>query len=238
MDYNDIVGKVFKNKEGYKYLIELYRGIIDGKHLYKIVFIEKNTIKTVNRQQAKSGNFASGFRRKNTSASRKKTKAQTPDKKYIYEGKISLGIDGSSTSTGIGVYSENGLIFSTAISPNKSWNLTERCNYIKKELRNIIKEYKPTIVIIEDIYAMNKKVYHALSVIQGIICDLIYEELGLFAKLKTSGQWRKPYGITNKNRQKAKELAISLVKEKYGIDVEDDEAEGALLSEYGYYYES
>lgn len=106
-----------------------------------------------------------------------------------------------------------------------------RCRAMAIAMCELIGEKKPEVVAIEDVALQrNPKVLIQLSRIQGEIlgyCD--FKDIPVVI-LKPS-EWRKLVGIKqgNKSRKLLKSEAEILVKEKFGIDATEDEADAICI---------
>lgn len=157
--------------------------------------------------------------------------------------KYLISIDGSTTCTGIAVFNMNNekLIFHTHISPKNDKKLSGRENMNKRiefmmiHISELLNRYMPVQIIMEDTYgAKDLYTYKKLCHLQGLILGYAITN-SVNIQFSTPSAWRKKIGIhitENKRRLKRNELkskAIRLVKEKYGIDVCDDEAEAICI---------
>ena len=146
---------------------------------------------------------------------------------------IILGIDGSTTKTGIAIYDKNHNVIlkydvldavtntdQEKFKDNKKLTLTakkremnrikqenmeKRVDYIIKGVHWVINEYKPTKIVMEDIYAKkDMNAYKWLARIQGYIYT--YQILNKIEVIfVTPSMWRKWHGIkTTKNKVRLK----------------------------------
>lgn len=142
-----------------------------------------------------------------------------------------LGFDQSSTKSGFatfvdGEYSSSGVLNLSHIRNDS----TERLMKMGEAICKCIDDVKPDKVIIEDIFDKNNvAVLALLARLQGIIMFHCFEKnipIGVLAP-KT---WRKIVGIRKKDRNGAKDEAVQLVNELYGIPVTADEAEAVCIT--------
>ena len=147
---------------------------------------------------------------------------------------IYMGIDGSTTSTGIGVFNNEELMFYTCIKP-KSKNWQERLRILACELDKVFKSYPIEICYIEDVPLKDGKItIKKLSAVRGIVIALC----GLYnVELVSEGvsDWRKNAGFFDgtkdgMKRDVMKEKAVNEVKTLFNIEVNDDIAEGILVA--------
>lgn len=144
-----------------------------------------------------------------------------------------LGIDSSTSSTGYAVLDGSKLISYGTIKTPKKADLIDKIIYVEEHLKQIIKAKKVEVVIIEDLaVTRNAAITKALA---GLLYDLLVEfrkrEM-LVVQVRPS-QWRKTCNIKGKKREELKQNAIIFAKTKYGIDVNDDEADAIGIANYG-----
>ena len=161
-----------------------------------------------------------------------------------------IGIDASTFATGVAVFkkTKKGTVLEETFllkSENKKrgkskgerTEITEsRVAFMIKGLQEIFNKYKPSLIVIEDVYG-GKDVYtlKMLSRFQGFAFGYaVLNDIKMEYKIST--RWRKEVGIplrdeNNKlyKRPELKKLAIQKVKELYGIDVTDDVADAILI---------
>ena len=68
-----------------------------------------------------------------------------------------MGIDASSTCTGVAIFEDDNLIYHGAIKPPKGLNWRDRITVEGKEIENIIKQYRPSCIYMEDVPLMGKQ---------------------------------------------------------------------------------
>lgn len=154
-----------------------------------------------------------------------------------------ISIDGSTTNTGIAIFSTDTgeLIKYLHIKPQNNKALSARENMDNRIKAMIIKileifnEYQPDVIVMEDTYgSKDLYTYKKLCHLQGMLLSCsIKNNIPLY--FYEPNCWRKKIGIPiteNKKRLKRDELkkhSVNLVKEKYGIDVTDDEADAICM---------
>lgn len=143
------------------------------------------------------------------------------------------GIDASSKKTGIcllidGELSEYKLLdYSFYDDTEKRMELM--CNALLKQLN----KYNPDCLYIEDSWnAMNVETTKLLTRIMGVTYAWCLSKKREWHSILPS-QWRKYCGIQQgkKKRKELKQASIDYVKEKYGIDVGNDEADSIALAD-------
>lgn len=100
------------------------------------------------------------------------------------------------------------------------------------KLQNLILEYHPTKVLLEDIQLqVNVNTYKSLSQLQGVLFFLCYH-MGIQCEIIKPSVWRKGLEIKGKKREEFKEKAKEYVFNKYGLTVDDDIAESICIGTY------
>lgn len=142
-----------------------------------------------------------------------------------------LAFDQSSTKTGWAQFEDDNYISSGVINLSHIKNdsterLLEMCDAICKHIEDI----RPDLVVIEDIFDKNNvAVLALLARLQGVIMFRCFK-IGIPIKILAPKTWRKIVGIKKKDRNGAKEEAVQLVNELYGLPVTNDEAEAVCIA--------
>ncbi len=153
-----------------------------------------------------------------------------------------LSLDTSSSKTGwayflAGKYKKSGVIDLDTKECKKKYkgNSEQRLEDMCLAIINLLKEYKPDIIVIEKLNVGRNmvSVRHLAKVIGVVYCysilnDCFYHEI-------QASQWRSQIDIQAKNRKREeyKQLAIEYVKNTLSIDVTDDEAD-SICAGIGY----
>ena len=152
---------------------------------------------------------------------------------------VICGIDSSTSSTGWGgidtKFNDNlRLIDYGAIKPNKKLETIDRIIYISRELRRILQDFKPELIVIEEMnVTRNMKTIRTLSGLLTEIEVMLRNRQALYVKM-TPSEWRKKAGIKCKNdRETLKKASVDYVFEKYNENVSDDEADAICIAEAG-----
>ena len=152
---------------------------------------------------------------------------------------VICGIDSSTSSTGWGVidtkFNDNlRLIDYGAIKPNKKLETIDRIIYISRELRRILQDFKPELIVIEEMnVTRNMKSVRTLAGLITEIEVMLRNRQALYVKM-TPSEWRKKVGIKCKNdREMLKKASVDYVFEKYNENVSDDEADAICIAEAG-----
>lgn len=144
-----------------------------------------------------------------------------------------LAFDQSTRVSGWAYYENNQYIESGIIDMSKSKLKTDKRSFeMAKALWKVIKKYKPEILFIEDVQQQsNAKTMIILARLAGMIIGYA-EAHKVQVYIITPSQWRSKLGFqlgAGVKRQELKQQSIDYVKNKYGIDVSEDEAEAIAL---------
>ena len=148
-----------------------------------------------------------------------------------------MGLDASTKITGYGIIQNNELIKHGIIDLHNDKNTID--NRIKKMINSIydlIKEEKPDVIYIEEMWnKLNVQTTKSLSYVIGAVIGFS-EIMNIDIHLILPSEWRKQIGLSQgkKKRDELKQEAINFVKQKYGLNVQDDEAEGIGICYCGY----
>ena len=140
-----------------------------------------------------------------------------------------LAIDASSTSTGIAIFQDLKLIHYENITCPK-YNSFKRIIVMRNAITKIFEKYRPTNVIIQDVLPEqvnhNQQTYTTLKYLQAAIILSLYEHFSFQnVQLCTASHWRSVCGIKTgpgRRRDYLKKESMRLVKQQYGLDVNDD----------------
>ena len=146
---------------------------------------------------------------------------------------LALAFDPSTTSTGWAVYDTqyNDLLEYGSIKPPMK-DPIERIMQIDRQVKELLNLWKPEITLIENLsVTRNARTTILLSGLQVIIeVDCKRRNL-LYLPVRPS-EWRKEIGIKGRTRADQKANTIKYIKEKYKINVNEDEADAICISEY------
>jgi Holliday junction resolvasome RuvABC endonuclease subunit len=152
-----------------------------------------------------------------------------------------IGIDASTTCSGVAVIDDGDLIYHGIIDMKKNKDSDQRIMNMISELGAIIKEYAPAAVYIED--SWNKKNIETTKMLSNVLGAVMYvcqDCKCAFTKLLPS-VWRSLTGIkmvgkngTRLKRDELKQAAVNKVKRTYKINCGDDEAEAICIAEAGW----
>lgn len=144
-----------------------------------------------------------------------------------------LGLDTSTTSTGYAVLDNDKLISYGTIKTPKKADLIDKIIYIEEHIKQIIKAKKIEFIVIEDL-AMTRSAV-TTKALSGLLYDLLVEfrKREILVVTARPSEWRKVCGIKGKKRDELKQNAIKFVKQRYKIDVNDDEADAIGIAKFG-----
>ena len=143
-----------------------------------------------------------------------------------------IAFDQSTTRSGFCIMEmgSGDIIESGVIIPNKNDETIDRIIYTIKRCLNLVRTNEVAFVFIEGVQVQrNPRVYEVLAKLAGSLEIMLYES-GYFVNVVKASEWRKRVGIKNRKRADVKKEAIEMVKEIYGLDVSEDEAEAVLFA--------
>lgn len=153
---------------------------------------------------------------------------------------IRLAIDPSTKSSGFAVFDDEKLVYYNCVT-SSSQNTFKRIHKMAEAVDNLIQEYKPDQVIIEDVFPEdvrnNRSVFNTLMYLQGYIMEVLNNH-NIKPKFVTASHWRTACGISTGRgirRESLKPADVKFVKDQFGIDVNNDIADaiGIGFSELG-----
>lgn len=158
---------------------------------------------------------------------------------------VYMGIDASSTCTGVSIFKDGNLEYYTAIKP-KGDNWRDRLFHEQPELSRIMEEYKPCKIYMEDVPnnpSGGLKTAMVLGGVQGFIYGVAANH-NIPIEFVFPTTWRSAIGLFDgtkegKKREVLKQKAIEMANEKFGLELlwvspsskknEDDIAEAILI---------
>jgi Holliday junction resolvasome RuvABC endonuclease subunit len=148
-----------------------------------------------------------------------------------------IGIDASTNKTGIAVFVDAKYKTHTLIDLHKIKDSTERVPQMMVAICDYLDEHKPDKIIIEEsILTTNAATMKMLSNIAGAVMYYAAKN-GIEFEFALPTHWRKKIGLSQSSKIKREVLkaeAIMAVKQEYGMDVTDDEAESLLIARSGF----
>lgn len=135
-----------------------------------------------------------------------------------------LSLD-QATKTGYAIYDDEELIHYGIKDFGKIDDFTERISEIKKMQNDYIEKYNPEICSIEDIQQqVNPKTFKQLAELKGVLENNLFEKEFLYF-IVASTQWKSTCNVKGRKREEQKKNAQLFVKNKFNIDVSEDEAD-------------
>ena len=144
-----------------------------------------------------------------------------------------LTIDASTKSSGIAIGINQFLEFHTCISISYK-DVEKRIGYMRDQIIKLIKQYNPDKIIMQQVRPqVNSHTNKVLMWLQGIIVIATYEyNPKIQIQFIGASEWRAAIKIKQGRgvkREQVKSRDIQYVKNKYNIDVNDDEADAICL---------
>lgn len=148
------------------------------------------------------------------------------------------GIDASTNKTGISLFIDGEYSGHMLIDLHKIKDSNVRVPKMMKEIKNVLDYYEPDIIVMEEcLLKTNIATVKLLSYLAGAIISWAADNQVEF-RFQLPSEWRKRVEIVQgpkTPREKLKQEAIDMVKEKFGINVTDDEAEAVLIAHSVFY---
>lgn len=144
-----------------------------------------------------------------------------------------VAMDQSTRCSGYSVFEDGQYVTSGLIDMNKSkLNTEERSFEMAKELWKVIKKYKPEHLILEDTQKQNNvKTVVVLARLQGMVIGYA-EAHKVDTHIVQPSRWRAALSFTQGPKVKREELkrqSLNYVKENFGLDLIEDEAEAVAI---------
>lgn len=159
-------------------------------------------------------------------------KFNNPDTIPQKKGYRVIAFDQATENFGLSVYDDGQLVFFHLYT--FSGLVANRLTQIQKFIEEIvIKEWKPDYIVLEDIQYQYGAVvtYKILAMLLGILEVACFKN-NIPYEVVSPNVWRKHAGTCGKTRIQEKQLSVAMVKEKYGVRVNDDVAEAILIGRY------
>ena len=146
-----------------------------------------------------------------------------------------LALDQASRVTGYSIFKDGQFHKYGKIVTNSS-DIGDRLKLIRDSVQNLIEQYGVNEVILEDIQLQenvgnNVATFKTLAEVLGVIIELL-TELDIPYTAVLAGTWRKGLGIAGNQRPVQKKNAQKFVKEKYAVNVSEDEADAICIGCY------
>ena len=137
-----------------------------------------------------------------------------------------LCLDQSTKITGYSIFQDKKLIsYGILMSDVNEKNPIERMKQMYDKVVNLIDEINPDFVVFEDVqFQNNYATFSQLSQLQGVIMSILFER-NIGFKIIQPTAWKSFVGVKGRKRIEQKASAIQIVKNKYKINVSEDEAD-------------
>ena len=143
-----------------------------------------------------------------------------------------IAFDQSTTRSGFCIMEmgSGDIIESGVIIPKKNDETIDRITYTIKRCLHLVRTNEIAFVFIEGVQIQKTPVvYEVLAKLAGSLEIMLYES-GYLVNVVKASEWRKRVGIKSRKRADVKKEALAMVKELYGLEVSDDEAEAVLFA--------
>ena len=144
-----------------------------------------------------------------------------------------LCLDQATITTGWSVWQDKDLIAQGKFSYEEG-DLVRRMHEIKLHVLALIQHYEIQKLYLEDIQYQQQvgvTTYKVLAELIGVLQELAMENK-IPVELVPSQSWKSSCGIKGRARAEQKANAQRHVKEKYGLDVTQDEADSICIGEH------
>lgn len=109
---------------------------------------------------------------------------------------------------------------------------SERIAIIGAKIKKVIDIHSPDLTIIEYTqFQKDPKTLIRLSMLMGYLVGMV-ETNGYFVTTVEPTVWKSKFGVKGKKREEQKQSCVEIVKERYGIDVNDDIADSIGIASY------
>lgn len=137
-----------------------------------------------------------------------------------------LACDQATRKTGIAVIeSDNLKLIYSCVLQESDQDYVKRIYNMTNNLFKLFDEYKCEVISFENVtYQHNALALIELAQLQGMILSKCLDKSLLYL-IPRATEWRSVCGFSGGRRAEQKEQAIDFVKNKYDIDVSDDESE-------------
>lgn len=147
-----------------------------------------------------------------------------------------LAIDASSKSTGIAILQDMKLVYYENIIATEG-STYKRILKMKNRILQIYDKYRPTQIVMQDVLPEdvkhNQTVFKVLIYLQAIIVLGLYQTFNVQnVQFYTASHWRRLCGIKTGRgikRESLKKASVQLVKNKFGLNVNDDISDAICL---------
>ena len=143
-------------------------------------------------------------------------------------------IDGSTQKTGIAYFCNGKYVEHVLLDFSKDKNMENRFESMSKEIWKKLDDYIPNIIYIEETYmANNPQTSKILTRLQGVVYAWCFNNDCEFNTIRPTS-WRKQLNFQqgkNVKREQLKIQSIEYIKNNYGLEVTDDEADAICIAD-------
>jgi crossover junction endodeoxyribonuclease RuvC len=137
-----------------------------------------------------------------------------------------LNLDQSTKITGYSIFKDNNLDTYGLLKANDNeTNPIERMKEMNDKIIALINDVNPNYIVFEQVqFQNNYGTFQQLSQLQGIIMAYLFK-INIGFNLIEPTAWKSYCGIKGRKRVEQKFNTQKFVKERYGVDVSEDEAD-------------
>lgn len=147
-----------------------------------------------------------------------------------------LSLDQALRITGYSILNQQGRLIDYGIikTPNdtkkKKYTQEDKINIIIEEVEKLIEKHNIDFVVIEDIQKqVNIKTFKDLAILLGCLRQYLYNK-GIDYEILSPSVWRSVLNIKGRVRADKKKNAQLYIKNKFDIDVSEDEADSISIA--------
>lgn len=145
-----------------------------------------------------------------------------------------VSVDGSTQKTALTLFVDGGYKKHALLDFSKDKNIVSRFESMSKGIWNILNEFKPNIIYIEETYsAKNAQTTKILTRLQGVVYAWCLNNNCDFNTI-TPASWRKQLLFKqgkSVKREQLKQQSIDYILKKFNLDVTDDEADSICIGD-------
>lgn len=143
-----------------------------------------------------------------------------------------LCFDQSTKKTGCSIWENKNLITYGVLEVNEKDPPIERLYQMYFQIKNLIENSNSNFVALEGVqFQNNYKTYSLLSQLQGLIFSTLFERDLSFVLVEPT-VWKAYCGIKGKKREEQKINTIQMVRDKFNLEMSEDEADAIGLGWY------
>lgn len=156
---------------------------------------------------------------------------------------VKVGIDASSSCTGIAIFEDDRLTYYNKIRPKKNIDFRSNSCQIIEQIIYILKDYDVDKIYMEDVPefirqgSRGKQIVKTLAIlgaVQGIFYQKLCYELGYDINYVGVHEWRKKAGFLEgkeRDRESQKQKAVDYANSKFGLNLHFEKGKKNLLQD-------